>query len=156
VNIHFSCPVCERSGRIEPPSSGPWQCPSCDHLLPVAASGEERVSTCAVCGNTEIYKQKDFPHWLGMTILVVACLGSIVPYYLHRPWWTWAILLGSAAFDGLLYLWVRDVSVCYRCGAKYRGFPTNPEHQPFALEIGERYRQEKMRRQQLKRTTGDV
>ena len=33
---------------------------------------------------------------------------------------TWVILLGSAAFDCLLYLWVKDVIVCYRCHAHHR------------------------------------
>jgi hypothetical protein len=45
---------------------------------------------------------------------------------------------------------VGDVSVCYRCGAEYRGFPVNPEHKPFELSVGERYRQEKIRREQLR------
>ena len=44
-----------------------------------------------------------------MTILTAACLGSIIPYWLYHQWWTWAILIGSALFDGLLYLWVGDV-----------------------------------------------
>ncbi len=33
----------------------------------------------------------------------------------------WAILLGSAAIDGLLYLFVGDVIICYRCGARHVG-----------------------------------
>jgi hypothetical protein len=63
------------------------------------------------------------------------------------------VLLGSAAFDGLLYLWVGDVVVCYRCGAQYHSFPPNSEHGPFELGIGERYRQEHIRRERMKGTT---
>jgi hypothetical protein len=58
-------------------------------------------------------------------------------------------LIGSAAFDGLLYLWVKDVIVCYRCHAHYRGVQPNPDHKPFELAIQERYRQEKIRQEQL-------
>jgi hypothetical protein len=105
---------------------------------------------CAICGNAELYKKKDFPHWLGLTVLSVACLASVVTYYFYLPWWTWAILIGSAAFDGLLYLAVRDVIVCYRCGAHYRGVAPNPAYQPFELGIAERYRQERLRREQLR------
>jgi hypothetical protein len=150
VNIRFACPACERPGRIDLPGPGTWQCPGCDHQaqVPAAAAGEP-VASCLLCGNAEIYKKKDFPHWLGMTILTGACLASVVPYWLRYPSLTWAILLGSAAFDGVLYLCVGDVSVCYRCGAEYRGFPVCPDHKPFELSTGERYRQERIRREQL-------
>jgi len=107
------------------------------------------LHTCAICGNSELYKKKDFPHWLGLTILTVACLGSIIPYWLYHQWLTWAILIGSAAFDGLLYLWVGDVVVCYRCQAHYRSMAPSGQHKPFELGIAERYRQEKVRREEL-------
>jgi hypothetical protein len=107
------------------------------------------LSQCLICGNTELYKKKDFPHNLGMTILVLAFLASSVTYLLYDKWLTWAILIGSAAFDGLLYLWVKDVIVCYRCNAHYRQVAANPEHKPFELTIQERYRQERIRREQL-------
>lgn len=105
---------------------------------------------CAVCGNHELYKKKNFPHRLGMTILIGACLGFLVMMYRHDPFWAWAVLLGSAALDGLLYLWVGDALVCYRCGAHYYGVVPGPQHRPFELTSGERYRQERLRREQLK------
>jgi hypothetical protein len=49
----------------------------------------------------------------------------------------------------LLYLVVGDVLVCYRCGAQHRGVAPSPAHQPFDLGIAERYRQERIRREQL-------
>jgi ribosomal protein L37AE/L43A len=140
--------VCEQPSRIETPGSSQWQCPHCDHLLPVAANPS--LPTCTICGGTELYKKKDFPHSLGMAILVVACLASTLTYWLREMGLTWTILLGSAAFDGLLYLWVKDVIVCYRCQAHFRGVAANPEHKPFELTIHERYRQERLRREQLK------
>jgi hypothetical protein len=103
-----------------------------------------------ICGNAELYKKKDFPHWLGMAILTLACLGSVIPYLLYQIWLTWTILIGSAVFDGLLYLWVGDVVVCYRCNAHYRKVTPDASHKPFELEIFERYRQERLRREQLR------
>jgi hypothetical protein len=108
------------------------------------------LTQCAVCGNHELYRKKDFPHVLGMTILVIACLATVVTHWRYQQWWTWAILIGSAAFDTLLYLFVGDVVVCYRCDAQYRGYPANPEHRPHELVIAERYRQERLRREQLR------
>jgi hypothetical protein len=132
----------------------PWQCPQCDHLFQPATPADGTVRACLVCGNQEIYKKKDFPHRLGIAILAAAILASIVTYYLRYIWATWAILIGSAVVDGVLYLLVGDVSVCYRCGAEYRGFAASPEHGPFELGVGERYRQEKLRREQLRAAAG--
>jgi hypothetical protein len=150
VNVTFACPVCERNSRAELPGAALWQCSGCDHLLPLDGAPETgALSVCAVCGNGELYKKKDFPHWLGMTILTVACLGSIIPYWLYHQWWTWIILIGSALVDGVLYLWVGDAIVCYRCQAHYRGYSAQDTHKPFELGIAERYRQERIRREQL-------
>ena len=154
MNVRFACPVCEQRGRVDLPGPGSWQCPRCDHQLRLAAPAGETVHACLACGNPEIYRKKDFPHRLGMAILAAAILASVITYYLRYIWATWAILIGSAVVDGVLYLLVGDVSVCYRCGAEYRGFPANPEHRPFELGVGERYRQEKVRREQLRAAAG--
>jgi hypothetical protein len=150
VNVRFACPECNRTARIHLTHLSEWQCPECDHILPlhVPKNGTD-LHTCAICGNRELYKKKDFPHWLGLTILTVACLGSVIPYWLYHQWLTWTILIGSAAIDGLLYVWVGDVVVCYRCDAHYRDFSPNEEHKPFELGIAERYRQERLRRELL-------
>jgi hypothetical protein len=132
------------------PGPAEWPCPDCDHRLHVGAGEpDEGLSACVVCGNRELYRKKDFPHWLGMTILVLACLASVVTYGWYEKWLTWAILLGSALFDGLLYLCVGDAVVCYRCNAHYRGYKASAAHPPFELTVGERYRQERLRRERL-------
>lgn len=102
-----------------------------------------------MCGNRELYKKKNFPHWLGLTILTVACVGFLVGHKLYHPYLAWSVLIGSAVFDGLLYLWVGDAVVCYRCGAHHAGFPAVASHKPFELGVAERYRQERLRREQL-------
>ena len=64
---------------------------------------------------------------------------------------TWSELIAAelpALFDGLLYLWVGDAIVCYRCLAHYRGLPDNGVA-PFELATNERYRQERIRRERL-------
>jgi hypothetical protein len=148
VNVRFACPICDCPGRAELGSPGEWHCPACDHGLRLAEP-DPGLTACVVCGNHELYKKKDFPHGLGLTVLALAFLFSTITYGLYAKWLTWTILIGSAAFDGLLYLWVKDVLVCYRCNAHYRGFVSQDHHRPFDLGIGERYRQEKARREQL-------
>lgn len=111
------------------------------------------LATCALCANGELYKKKNFPHWLGLTILAFACLAFLWAHWKYDPLTAWAILIGSAAFDGLFYLWVGDAVVCYRCGAEYRGFIPSSSHLPFELTVAERFRQERLRREKLQSDT---
>ena len=144
VDVAFACPVCERPARANVDRGADWHCPGCGHGQPLKAI-DPAVTECVVCGCHELYKKKDFPHWVGMTILVTACLASVYTYFWYEKWLTWAILIGSAIVDGVLYLMVGDAVVCYRCEAHYRGFKAGDAHQPFELTVGERYRQEKIR-----------
>jgi ribosomal protein L37AE/L43A len=146
VRIRFACPGCERPAQLERPGPDNWRCSACAHEQTLHA---DPPAACTLCGNAELYRQKDFPHWLGLTILAVACLAFLVTNAIYHQWWAWAILIGSAIFDGVLYLLVRDVVVCYRCGAQFRGLPEDPAYQPHELGIAERYRQERIRREQL-------
>jgi hypothetical protein len=150
--VRFACPVCERPNRLDFSTAHTWQCPSCDHRLrPLVSDRADAPSAeCAICGNAEVYKKKGFPHWLGMTILTGACVAFFALNLAYQQWWGWLILLGSAVIDGLLYLWVADVVVCYRCGAHHAGLPSTEAFAPFELVIGERYRQERMRKEQRK------
>lgn len=149
MKILFACPECEQPATRSLPAAD-WQCPHCDHLLRLPPQGEiESLAACPICGNREIYKKKDFPHWLGLTILTVACLAFLLANAFRHQWLAWVILIGSALIDGLMYLFVGDVSVCYRCGAHCRGFAASAAHPPHDLGISERYRQERLRREQL-------
>ena len=151
MNISFACPDCERPRRVDLPGPAESHCPDCDQVLRVPAElGQGPLQGCTVCGNAQLYRKKDFPHWLGLTILTGACVAFLLLSITYHQWVAWAVLLGSAIFDGLLYLLVGDVIVCYRCGAQYRKLPPDPVHKPFELITGERYRQEEIRREQLK------
>ena len=150
MNIRFACPICDAPGHAEQPGDAEWRCPSCDHVVSLAPQSVEKpLAGCAVCGNRDLYRKKDFPHGLGMAILVLASLATVITYWWYHQWLTWGILIGTALFDGLLYLWVGDVVVCYRCGAQFRGYAANPEHGPHELTVAERYRQERIRREQM-------
>ena len=153
--VRFACPSCERPARLDPRRDRIWECSACDHpMQPFAPeNADESLTVCAICGNAELYKKKGFPHWLGMTILAGACLTFLILNLVYQQWWGLLVLLGSAVIDGLLYLWVPDVVVCYRCGAHHSGLPSTQTFQPFELVIGERYRQERIRREQRRSET---
>jgi hypothetical protein len=128
-----------------------WPCHHCGFITTGAelSPGANAPPPCRVCGNLELYVQKDFPHVLGMGILIAACGLSAITYAFYWIAATWIILIGSAVVDGVLYLLMGNVVVCYRCQAQHRGFPIGADLHSFDLAIGEKYRQEKLRRQQL-------
>lgn len=154
VNISFICPYCEKSARLVLPLAAAPRCPACGRSLPwdnLPAPGQP-LTACCCCGCTDLYRQKDFPHGLGLTLLGLACLASVITYGLYEKWLTWGILIGTALFDVLLYYWVGDVLVCYRCQARYRQVVGVERFPSFDLGIAERYRQERLRRQVLTRS----
>ena len=148
MKVLFRCPECDAPGGISLDQAADWHCSNCPHhqqFLPATAD----LHACAVCGNHELYKQKDFPHRLGLIVLITAFVASVFTYGWYEKWLTWAILIGTAIFDGTLYLWVGDALVCYRCHAHHKGFPALAEHLPFEITVGERYRQQRIREERL-------
>jgi hypothetical protein len=148
--LRFQCPECQTITATEQVGAPSWTCSTCGFAVTAASPTDaSELKSCRVCGNTELYVQKAFAHWLGMSLIVVASVGFIVAMYMYHLYIAWGILIGSALIDVVLYLMMGNMTVCYRCRAQYQGFPVNPEHKSFDLAVGERYRQEKLRRQQL-------
>lgn len=146
MDVRFPCPVCQQAGRWSPAQGREWVCAGCDHAAEFPAAGYADTGACLVCAGTELYRKKDFPQWLGLTVLSIAFAGFVAAQALYRPWLAWTVLLGSAAVDAGLYLMVGDALVCYRCGARHRGVADTDRHPPFDLGVAERYRQERLRR----------
>ena len=87
---------------------------------------------CLVCGHLELYRQKDFPHAIGITLVVVAAVLAPFTYYVN---------LGAAALlDLVIYHLAPSMGVCYVCKARHRGFHPEPRHPRFDREIEERLR----------------
>ena len=143
MKLRANCPQCAAKITTAEPS-----CPACSAPFEPNAVIDGKLTRCACCGCTELYRQKDFPQWLGMMLLTVACVVFYLFAIRYQYAIAWTVLLGSAALDGLVYLIVGDVVVCYRCGAQHRGIPSRT-FDPFDLSIAEKYRQERIRREQL-------
>lgn len=101
-------------------------------------------ATCRVCGNNDLWRQKDFPQSVGLSFVAAGAILSSIAWYYHRPVWSLGILLAFAAADLVLFAVMPDVLVCYRCGARHSGGDLS-EHPVFDHEMAERYRQEKLR-----------
>jgi hypothetical protein len=129
-------------------TSSDWQC-ACGRTqrLSPPEPAADRIDRCVACGCSQVYRQKNFPQWLGLSFLAVACSAFFVLQLLYLKETAWAVLLGSAAIDLVLYLIVGDVIVCYRCQARHYGLARQKSYDPFELSIAEKYRQERIRRE---------
>ena len=155
MELTFSCPSCGAVGQLPRLESADRAvCHRCgrEKSLHTEAIDHSRLMACPFCDTTDLYTQKDFPQALGLAIVVVQFAISTVFWYYEMPIATYAILIASALLDWALYPRVPDVTICYRCSSQVRGEGSNPERRlhPFDLAIGERYRQERIRAQQLR------
>jgi hypothetical protein len=105
----------------------------------------EAPARCVVCGCHDLWRQKDFPQGLGLFFVALGALISTIAWAYHMPLTALGTLMGFAALDLLLYVFMPDVLVCYRCHARYRHAALNAAHPRFNLETAERYRQEAAR-----------
>jgi hypothetical protein len=155
MELTFSCPACGTVGQVSRLEAADRAvCRRCGTERPLYADAidQTRLVACPCCDTADLYAQKDFPQALGLIFVIVQFAISTVFWYYRMPVATFAVLFASALLDWALYPRVPDVTICYRCACQVRGEGSNPErrYQPFDLAIGERYRQERIRAQQLR------
>lgn len=144
MNITYICPACDAPVRTHfDATTRELDCPHCQQRLtvPGGAVEENRVRRCLVCPSMDLFVRKDFPQRLGVLIVAVGILGSSIAWYYANLPWTFGILFATALIDVLLYSFVGDALMCYRCQAQYRGVAEMDSHGNFDLETHERYRQ---------------
>ena len=159
MELTFECPACHTVGRcshLEAASEA--ICSRCQSTRALRRDtiDDGTLRACAWCGTEDLYVQKDFPQGLGLAIVVVGFVISTVFWYQDRPVPALGVLLLSALVDMALYYRVPNVTICYRCLSQYRGPGTNPagRYVAFDLAIGERYRQERLRVEELRAKAG--
>jgi hypothetical protein len=155
VELTFSCNNCGAIGHVSPLEEAlETVCGQCGAARPIdpQAALRSELQFCPVCTTNDLYIQKDFPQGLGLFIVLVGIAISTVFWYYEMPISAFVVLIISLALDFLMYHIVPDVTICYRCLSQYRGVGSNGSgrFQPFDLATGERYRQERMRVQQIR------
>lgn len=159
IELTFSCQSCGATGRVcDLAGAAEAICPSCGAARPLRreAITDHGVEACPLCLTADLYIQKDFPQGLGLFIIVVGFAISTVFWYYEMPIPAYLVLMVSALFDYVLYHTVGDVTICYRCLSQLRGKAANPDgrFKHFDLALGERYRQERIRIEQLREKGG--
>jgi hypothetical protein len=159
MELTFQCPDCQainHVGKLE--STENLCCTRCGTVRPLHGETikDGKLLGCPCCTTADLYIQKDFPQGLGLFIVIVGFVISTVFWYLEMPLFTYLVLLASALVDTVLYYRVNDVTICYRCLSQVRGEGFNPEggFHPFDLAVGERYRQERLRIEELRKRDG--
>jgi hypothetical protein len=148
MNVTFSCFQCEQTSQAEiAPGVAQIECAHCGFEISKLEGAMEngRLRRCLVCPSTDLYARKDFPQRLGVLIVTVGFIASCVTWAYERPIATFAILFATALVDVVLYLFMPNAVMCYRCGARYRGLVESEGYEGFHLETHERHRQQQMR-----------
>jgi hypothetical protein len=119
------------------------RCASCGESqeirVPQSLLETRSVATCAACGHSDFYIQKDFNRQTGVVIVAIGVIASTWFFSRREPFYAMLSLVVTALIDLLIYSLVGSVTVCYACHAVYRGFDRNPEHEPFDLKKLEKY-----------------
>jgi hypothetical protein len=140
AQIELHCAAC-RSGVVVDgppwPEGAPCECGATTPLrFSEALQRGDAVDRCPVCGVDVFYLQKDFNRYLGIGIVVV---GIVLYLWLPIPWGLVG-LAGTWLADLGLFFVVPWLTVCYKCRTLFRGFPKNPDHQTFDLNVAEQFR----------------
>jgi hypothetical protein len=155
LELTYVCPGCGAVATAPDVARGGTAACRCGRSRALHAGALEGggLVACPWCATPDLYVQKDFPHGLGLAIVLVGFAVSTWFWYLYRPIAATAVLLATAALDLVLFYLVPDVTICYRCLGQCRGPGANPggRFAPFDLAVGERYRQERLRVEELRR-----
>src|SRR6266704_548493 len=113
MELTFQCPECEAVGRVAAvEDAAEASCPGCGKTreLHATTSADIELTRCAWCTTEDLYLQKDFPHGLGLGIVVAGFVVSTVFWSYYWPIAATAALLATAALDLVLYYLVPDVT----------------------------------------------
>ena len=148
MQVLFHCPACEQVRRASvSPHASALACDGChwSRAYPVEDFDPSGPRQCLVCGCDDLWRQKDFPQRLGVAMVALGAVLSTIAFALYMPLTALGVLLAFALVDLLLFTFMKDVLVCYRCHARYRDARPEDDHARFNLETAERYRQEAAR-----------
>jgi DNA-directed RNA polymerase subunit RPC12/RpoP len=126
MQILVKCPKCDAGLPVvatEPAAS--ITCGRCGREIPLTMSDAVRADTavdrCPACAGEDFYLRKDFDPKIGVATVAVAVAISAVFYYYDQDFIAYAVLAAAALLDFVVYRFLKEVTVCYRCHAEFRG-----------------------------------
>ena len=142
VKISFLCPHCRCELHFEDLSENVAPCPTCGQPIQLRINDRMRrdniVERCAIC-DCKVYVQKDFNRTVGVGIFAAGALLFLLCAWKNRLVEGTLVWAAFVIADGLLYKFLPNVTICYKCHAQYRQFAENPDNQAFELGLAEKY-----------------
>ena len=74
-----------------------------------------------MCEGGDFYVRRDFDPKTGLAFVISGALISAVFYWFNQDLIAYGILAAAVVVDLLIYRRLKDVTVCYRCHAEFRG-----------------------------------
>lgn len=126
MRVTVKCPGCNASLPFEaasPPER--IRCGKCNRETPLvvteAVKTDAAVDRCPVCEGGDFYVRRDFDPKTGLAFVIVGALISAVFYWFNKDIIAYSILAVAVVIDLLIYRRLKDITVCYRCHAEFRG-----------------------------------
>jgi hypothetical protein len=126
MKVTARCTTCHAAlpfDAADPPTR--IRCGRCGRELSTAVTPAVRtdaaVDRCPVCEGSDFYVRKDFDPQLGLAFVIAGAAVSAVFYYFELDLIAYSILACAVLVDLLIYRRLKDVTVCYRCHAEFRG-----------------------------------
>lgn len=126
MDITARCPGCNAAlpfNSGDPPAR--IRCGRCGREQSIAVTDAIRadaaVDRCPVCEGGDFYVRRDFDPKAGLAFVIVGAVISAVFYWFERDLIAYSVLGGAVLIDLIVYRRLKDLTVCYRCHAEFRG-----------------------------------
>ena len=86
-----------------------------------AVRSDTSVDRCPICEGADFYVRRDFDPKVGLAFVITGALISAIFYWFNLDLIAYSILAAAVVIDLLIYGRLKDVTVCYRCHAEFRG-----------------------------------
>jgi hypothetical protein len=76
---------------------------------------------CPVCEGGDFYLRRDFDPRTGLAFVITGAVVSGIFYFYDMDLIAYSVFAVLVAIDLLVYRRLRDITICYRCHAEFRG-----------------------------------
>lgn len=126
MNVLAHCPKCDAALPLSAADAPRLiRCGRCGTDVPLALTDDVRhdvrVDRCPVCSGSDFYLRKDFNPRVGLAVVAFGATVSAVLYWRGLDLVAYGILAAAALIDLIVYQRLREITVCYRCHAEFRG-----------------------------------
>ena len=126
LRVNARCPGCDASLPFlaeDAPSA--IRCGRCGRGISLRVSdalqADRSVDRCPVCEGVDFYVRKDFDPQTGLAFVVAGAVISGLFYFFELDLVAYGVLAAAVVIDLIIYRRLKEITVCYRCHAEFRG-----------------------------------